>query len=208
MDLVYKLTDKQMQTYNGFQWELNVTRFTDGKGHLCSPGWLHSYSDPLLAVLLNPIHANIENPRLFLGKASGAFLNDKGLKQGYTNLTLIKELPIPTISINQKVAFAILCALEVYKFLNFNAWAHKWLASIDRSYNSAISILNALEEVRTAKHSAVVYAIEAAIDSLDTSRYPFCEEAVAYFVALAAEYTARTTPVDLIKLAYKAMETV
>ena len=59
---LYKLTDEKMQTYNGFQWVLGETHETNGEGNLCGPGWLHAYTDPLLAILLNPIHANISNP--------------------------------------------------------------------------------------------------------------------------------------------------
>ena len=54
----YKLTNQEMQTHNGFQWELGEWQETSGEGGLCGPGWLHYYSDPLLAVLLNPIHAD------------------------------------------------------------------------------------------------------------------------------------------------------
>ena len=35
-------------------------------------GWLHCYSDPLLAVLLNPIHGNYDNPRLFEAEIEGS----------------------------------------------------------------------------------------------------------------------------------------
>jgi len=59
MKYIYKLTDQDMQTWKGFQWELNKWYETSGEGPLCSEGWLHGYEDPLLAMLHNHIHANI-----------------------------------------------------------------------------------------------------------------------------------------------------
>ena len=56
----YKLTNENHETYNGTKWGPGVTHETDGHGELCGSGWLHYYDDPLLAVLLNPIHANFQ----------------------------------------------------------------------------------------------------------------------------------------------------
>lgn len=55
----YKLTDENHQTRNETQWGENITHYTNGEGELCGPGWLHYYNDPLLAVLLNPVHAGL-----------------------------------------------------------------------------------------------------------------------------------------------------
>src|SRR3972149_7121498 len=107
----YKLTDENMCTYNNTQWEIGIEKTTSGEGELCGSGWLHCYSNPLLAILLNPIHANIKNPRLFKVNALGNHKYDKGLKEGCTSLTIIKELPISDITLNQKIAFGILVSL-------------------------------------------------------------------------------------------------
>jgi len=136
----YKLTDQNMQTYNNFQWELGKEYSTSGKGDLCGPGWLHCYSHPLLAALLNSLHADFKNPRLFLCEATGNHKYDKGLKEGCTTLKLIKEIELPIITLEQRVAFGILCALEVYKEKTFNLWAKNWLNNIDRTNTAAITI--------------------------------------------------------------------
>ena len=132
MTIVYKLTDQYMQTHNGYQWTLNVKHTASGEGELCGPGWLHAYTDPLLAVLLNPIQANIKNPRLF--KAKGKIgKTDNGLKVGCTELTLTEELELPVITTEQRVRFAILCAKKVYKDKEWNKWADKWMTGKDLS---------------------------------------------------------------------------
>ena len=134
---VYKLTDQNMQTYNGCKWVLGEEKTTSGEGELCGPGWLHCYSDPLLAVLLNPIHADYENPRLFRAHVGGTSNPDHGLKSGYTKMTLIEEIPVPAISTEQRVRFAILCAMKVYRNPGFVQWGENWLSGKDRSAEAA-----------------------------------------------------------------------
>ena len=59
---------------------------------------------PILALMLNPIHANIENPDLWLAQWAGERLDDRGLKSGVTRLRLLRRLGVPEISITQRVA--------------------------------------------------------------------------------------------------------
>ena len=130
---LYKLTDQDMRTHGGYQWSLGVWHKTSGWGDLCGPGWLHAYADPLVALFLNPIHTNIPNPRLFEAEGDGAFRDDNGLKCGVTRLRLTEELPVPTVTIEQRVRFAIGCALTVYTEPSFVAWANGWLSGSDRT---------------------------------------------------------------------------
>ena len=87
----YKLTDQNLQTYNGFQWTPGKWEQTDGKGELCTKHWLHCYNDPVLAVLLNPIHANVQNPRLFEIEVKGKKKSNQGLKFGFTRMRLVEK---------------------------------------------------------------------------------------------------------------------
>ena len=173
---VYKLTTQQNTTHNDTPWGTNVSHKTDGEGDLCGPGWLHAYTDPLLAVLLNPQHANIINPKLWLAYGSGQHKNDNGLKVGFTKLTTKQELPLPVITATQKIAFGILCALEVYKAPTFVSWALKWLSGEDRSIE-------------------VAYAAGAAYDAY-----------AAYAASAADAAGAAGKPLNLKALAKKAMK--
>ena len=154
MIIAYKLTDSDMQTHNMFQWELGKEYTTSGKGNLCSAGWLHFYTHPLLAMLLNPIHADIKNPRLFMAEVGGKNKLDHGLKVGYTRGRLTKEMPLPMVTTEQSVRFAILCALEVYDNADFIAWANKWLSGEDKTEAAA--------EAAEAEAGAAVWAGAAA----------------------------------------------
>ena len=135
--IVYKLTDQNLQTHGGYQWEPGVARETDGEGNLCGPGWLHYYHDPLLAVLLNPIHADIEGPILWEAEAEGLHRDDRGLKGGCTRLTLLRRIELPQITTEQRVRFGILCAKVICDNPAWNAWADRWLDGSDRSQESA-----------------------------------------------------------------------
>ena len=133
----YKLTDANMRTHNEFQWELGKWAEASGEGELCGSGWIHCYHHPLLAVLLNPIHANFKTLRLFEAEVSGKSLDDHGLKIGWQKVRLLEEISIPKITKEQKIRFGIFCALRVYKEKSFVAWAKRWLSGKDISKSAA-----------------------------------------------------------------------
>ena len=171
----YKLTAQNMQTYGGCQWELDVKKKTSGKGDLCNDGWLHVYTHPLLAVLLNPIHANFKNPRLFECECGGLCKTDNGLKEGWMEVTLVKELDMPQITTEQKVKFAIYCALEVYKEKSFVTWAEDWLSGKDRSALATADAADAARAARAARAS--VYAMADAARAADIDLIALAEKA-------------------------------
>ena len=156
---VYKLTDYNNQTRNNTQWGEGVTHTASGEGELCSRGWLHAYTDPRLAVILNPIHTNFSNPRLWEAEAGGEFKHDKQLKMGCTKLTTTREIPLPKISSDVKTEFAIRCALKVYQEGSFVVWANKWLSGEDRTGAAAEAAAEAAWAARAAR---VAWAAEAA----------------------------------------------
>ena len=129
---LYKLTDENAQTHGGCQWGEGVTHSGTGEGEMCGPGWVHAYTDPLLAVLLNPIHANFAHPRLWEAEGDVA-KTDHGLKVGCRSLTTIREIPLPEVSIEQRVRFAVLCAQRVCDDPAWTTWADRWLSGEARS---------------------------------------------------------------------------
>ena len=136
MTILYKLTNEKYQTYGATQWGPGITHRVSGDGDLCGPGWIHAYTHPLLAVLLNPIHAGFGNPILWLGDGDVGKM-DYGLKVGCTRFTTIKVVSLPQIFVEQKVCFGILCALVVCFDPAFVDWANKWLTGEDRSEAAA-----------------------------------------------------------------------
>jgi hypothetical protein len=134
----YKLTDQNVRTYKGFQWVVGEWAEAPGKldQTLCSDGWIHFYDDPLLAVFFNPIHANIDKPRLWEIEIDGDTKMD-ATKGGARRARLVRELPLSLISLSQRVEIAIRCVLTVYSEPNFVIWAEKWLNGTTRTKAAA-----------------------------------------------------------------------
>jgi len=133
----YKITDVNDRTYHGFQWYEGMIHKTNGSRGLCTLGWIHFYKDKRLAVLLNPIHGKYNPYHLWLGEARGTIKGDVGLKWGCTEFKMIKRVNIPKITLTQKVAFAILCSLEVCTDPEYKKWAEGWLQNKDRTAEAA-----------------------------------------------------------------------
>ncbi len=144
MTTVYKLTDKDDRTRAGWrnetQWGEGVTNKAPGKGLLCTDGWIHVYASPLLAVLMNPAHARYDKKAHLWECEADAGL-DGGTKMGCTRVTTLRRIPIPTVTPEQHVRFAILCVLAAGKSTApWRAWAKQWLDGTDRSETSAALI--------------------------------------------------------------------
>jgi len=152
---LYKLTDSMGKTYGHTQWGEGVThKAKRGKGELCSDKYIHAYTHPLLAVFLNPIHADFKDPQLWEAEGHVA-QNDRGLKVGCKSLTTIREMDLPTVTKEQRVRFAILCALEVCKEEGFRKWADGWLSGEDRSESAAYATVHAVSAAVSAGRYAV-----------------------------------------------------
>jgi len=145
----YKLTNKNMRTYGGFQWELGVLAHKEndvGEKGLCSDVFYHWYHSPLMAVLMNSINSDIDDPRLFECEVGGEVRDEYGLKGGSTSCMLVRELELPVITNRQRVAFGILCAIKVHKDEYFSAWAVRWLSGEDRTEETAAAVEQAMEK--------------------------------------------------------------
>jgi hypothetical protein len=200
----YKLTTQARSAYRGFKWTPGEWVETSGDGELCDAGWTHWYTDPLLAVIFNPIHASIYDPLLWRGEVDGTCCEDHGLKEGWTRGRIVEQIALPTVTTVQKIAFAILTALEVYDEQKYVHWAHRWLSGEDRSRATAqaarVVVACATEAramvVRLGAEAAAVAAAPANAADVDTE------------VAASVDWTTTGAgkPIDLIALARKAME--
>ena len=187
--IVYKLTDQNLQTYRGFQYQIGVPAVANGIGELCGPGWLHAYSHPLLALLLNPIHANIQNPRLWRAKAKAPVKDDKGRKLGTSELMVLEELVIPSLTLEQRLTFGILCAKIVFKNTTWEKWADGWLQGVNRTAAAAYAATAAAATAATAAAAAAAYADAAA--TADAAAYAAAyADTAADAAADAAAYAA------------------
>ena len=221
MKTVYKLTSTDLTTYGGYQWVPNEWRETSGTGGLCSQGWLHWYSDPLVGVFLDPAHAGFgSTARLWESEADGAMLDDHGLKGGSTRLRLVREIPLPVVTIEQRIRFGIFCAQENVgdRCPAWSTWAARWLSGEDRSEaaaeaaRAAAGAARAAWAARAAAWAAVAVAKEAARAAWAATEVAWAVAWAAWAATEVASKAARSaarsagTPLDLPAIARRAVE--
>ena len=167
----YKLTDRDGYTrrgeYNECKWGEGVTHEATGtKSELCSNGWIHFYTSPLIAVIRNCQDADIPEPIMWECKIGGEVkhnaLKHNALKSGAKRVTTVKRIALPEITTNQRVAFAILCSLEVYSEITYTKWAVGWLKGIDRTEKAANAANAAANAATNATNAATNAAYAAA----------------------------------------------
>jgi len=175
---LYKLTDENNQTYNECQWGEGIEHTADGKGILCTHHWLHAYSDPRIAVIMNAIHSDFENPILW--EATGDVgIEDGDLKVGCTRLKTLGIIPLPNISMEQKVKFAIYCAKQIYSEKKWDKWASSWLSEEDRSLEKAELAVKLATWFVGAAQSAARSAARAAQSAAQAARAAVRSEELA-----------------------------
>ena len=162
----YKLTDQNGFTRNDTQWGEGITHTATREGKtLCTNEVIHVYKSALLSVLLNPIHADFTRPRLWECECSRPVAND-GTKLGVKKCTTLREIPLPQVTTEQRVKFAILCALEVYHASEFALWADGWITGRDRSA-AAVYAANAAADAAAHAADAAAHAANAAAYAAD-----------------------------------------
>ena len=210
MIIKYKLTTQEMKTNKSCQWILNEWKEVDGDGELCSVHKLHYYHHPLLAILLNPIDANIDNPRLWkIECGEEGHLNDNDIKGGCNKERLIEELPVPIFTVDQRIYFALLCVMQIYKNQEWLKWANRWLKNIDRNKDAAAQAAAAAYAAAYSAYAsqAAAYAAQVAAVAAQAAQAAqvadYAAQAAAY-AAQAAQASASAEALKLIEYAEKA----
>lgn len=218
MTKLYKLTDEQGRTRAGedneLTWAVGVEHKTAGTGtQLCTADVIHAYEHPLIAVLMNPVHAMLNPATMRLFVAEGEIVVHEGqIKCGVHALKIVEEIPVPTLTTEQRIKFAILCAKTVCKDDAWNAWADKWLSGEDQSERAAAREAAAMEaaaEGATRAWAAAARAAWAAAPwaaameaaAMDAARVAAWAREAAAEAAWAARAAAQTwAELDLIQI--------
>jgi hypothetical protein len=198
--LAYKLTDANNRTRAGYNnsllWGENVTHTVEGDNpELCSDSWIHFYTHPFLASLMNCKHANFKNPVLWECIASGKIIHDP-LKSGCKQLTTVKIIPMPEYGTISKIAFALLITKQIYKYPKWNRWADNWLSDTDRSKDATATAAAAY----AADYAAYAATAAAAAAAADYAAY------AAAAAAAAADYAAAASKLDIPFLIKQALQ--
>lgn len=194
----YKLTDQDGCTRSDYKnqtkWTVGETVTAKGDGtELCTDSVVHYYDSPKLAILLNGIHANINNPRIF--EVEGECVAHDGLKGGAKSLTVIREIEPPVLTKEIIVKFAILCTMLLPKTSNFTTWANNWLSGKDRSSDSALIIKREASELSDIRRGTRIALISSSVKDTANTAIAFtdCRPLVilSIYAGNAASYVAR-----------------
>jgi hypothetical protein len=205
-----KLTDEKGQTYGNTQWGYGVRHeAAPGTTTLCTGTAIHCYSGGTLqealalAVHMNPIHAGFRHPRAWTFKTEGRGVSD-GTKSGYKAGTTRADVPLPKVTLEQRVEVAIRCALKVDSEGPWAAWAEKWLSGEDRSGKAAARAETLADsEWEDGAVLAAVAAAEAARaeDEDDVDALKEAESAAEDEAAWSVESAARDVDIDVANIA-------
>ena len=199
--MLYKLTDKDGRTYGGCQWGEGIEHTATGNGKLCTAGWLHAYTDLLVAVLMDPIHGAFgEDAQMWEADGDVGKTASDG-KVGCTRLRTLRQVPLPVVTRGHRIRFGILCAMRFYRHEGFQKWAREWLAGINRTKAAAWA---AWAAARAAAGAAAWAAAGAAAWAAEAAAW--AAEAAARAAARAAEAAEAGASLDLVALAHEAIE--
>ena len=224
---LYKLTNKNGCTQGNTQWGIGVTHELKAteKPRLCTKDVLHAYKNINLALLLNPNHANISNPKIW--EAEGKIVVEDYGKVGCFKLTTTKELSCPDWYIDDKkrrrvqVQFAVLCAesvLHIYE--NQYPDDNRPRTAIEAAQNYLKKPSNAAAKAGNAAAYAAAkaaYEAYAAYEAANAAAYAAYAAIAAYAAAYvayeapyeaanAAAYAAKAASIDFCALADQAVK--
>jgi hypothetical protein len=150
--VLYKLTDAHMRTCAKREliWKVGESQSALGKGTtIGTDAMIRVYEHPLIAVLMNPIHEDFDPATMRLFVAEGEIIiRQSQLQCGVRTLKLIEEIPVPILTLEQLVKFALLSHKEVCDDPDWNTWADDWLSGRDRSFTSVFG--DGIEAFRAA----------------------------------------------------------
>ena len=191
--ICYKLTDQNYQTKNNTQWGIDVTHTLPQKSNpvMCSEDVLHYYRSWELALMINPEHANIQNPVLWEAESDNDAISDWGKSACFTLTTkrIIRVNLSDKQYTNIRVRFAIYCAMTVYKNPAFTLWANNWLSGKDRTTAAAEAAAEAAEAWAAAE-AAEAWAAAWAAWAAAWAAWAEAEAAEAASASAAAEAAA------------------
>ena len=174
---LYKLTDHTGQTYNNTQWGEGVTHSAPGTGEMCSAGWIHAYESPVLALLMNPVHASADP---LLWEAEGEIGRTDGTKCGVVALTTLRCIPLPMVTLTQRIAFGILAAKTGHTSPSFHVWADNWLSGKNRSAAASAAATVTTAAGANAVDAAIAAAAAAAALGIPLNLVHIAEESLQY----------------------------
>ena len=216
--ILYKLTDQGGYTREETHWDIGILHGKVDKQanpRLCSSDVVHAYRDPDVALLLNPIHANISNPLIW--EVKGVICVEDWGKVGCYDLRVVRKYAIPQwymhlpTRLRVIVAFAKLCSSASAAYADaYAAAADAAKAAAEAAAHAAAAAAKAAAEAAyaaaDAASDAAYAAADAASDAADAAAYTYNHAAAvaAYNAAVTYNHTAAVAAYNAAVAAYAA----
>jgi len=130
----YILADSANRTRNGSRVFPGRSTFSSqASNNIVAQNASDIGASPLVAIMLNPWHAQLENPKML-----ELHFTSIAIDSSHPTIRMnVREVEVPEITTDQKIIFALLTISEIYKNDQFNRWASAWISGSDRSAESA-----------------------------------------------------------------------
>lgn len=141
----YLLVNRDFCTWQGSRLETHSGKNSLSTAqHLTVQDYEQMGDSPLLAIMLNPWHAELEleTARMLQISISGPEVENVGNRPG--SVIAAHEVPQPDATTDQKIVFALLVLKEIYQEESFAAWADKWIDGTDRTIRGSQLVMTHL----------------------------------------------------------------
>jgi hypothetical protein len=130
----YLLTDAENHTWRGSTIYPGRSVYSmNTQNNIVATNASEIGESPLVAIMLNPWHAEVENQKMLELEFSMISM----VKHDPRINLLIRETQTPSVTTDQKIVFALMVIQDVYKNEVFNNWSDNWISGNDRSPESA-----------------------------------------------------------------------
>lgn len=201
--MLYLVTDQENKTWRNILWGGNITHEESNSNYHFA-----AYNSPLVASFMYPTYDGIAYnpavpPKIWEAIGEGESHDQGGFRNKYAKLTTTVEVAFQNPTIDQRMNFALLCAMSLILNPIFRTWAINYLRGTDQTKETAHVVSEALSDQATQEdlppgHEYYDCAFPALAAVMLNEPAEFCANTAhrAYFDALD-----RNIPLDLDHMA-------
>jgi hypothetical protein len=151
------VTDQNNTTWRNIQWDENVSHQEENPNF-----YFPVYDDIYVASYMYPSYDSIENPCFWEAVGENPIQSQSGFLKKYAKLTTIKKLDVVLPTTEQRISFAILCAMNLVLNPIFRNWAIQYLQGKDQTKETAHLVSEELSNLDWSKVPANHQYVECA----------------------------------------------
>lgn len=187
--MYYFITDSTGKDWMGRQWGEGVSHTETNDNY-----YFTCYHSPTVAALMVAANDEYPNHRLWLAEPFGDITN-YDYRDISTGMKTVREVETPKLTVEQRITFGIVCALNTVEHPLFQQWGFDWLKGRDRSKEAAAKLSDILLDLMLVAQVAAGHAAVAAVALDNPTLYAACAAHRAFGDSLDGE------PINLSEVA-------